>query len=94
MTIHDGERLVRNLDKGRHPEDPAHTKHVLDVEVREHGGDQEHRIGTLRARIIDLPDVDDELLAEKRALHSHNERSCTKDKFSHWRLKKIQPLRQ
>lgn len=60
---------VIDLDKSCHPKALADAEEVGDVDVRQHGRDQEDRVRAFRARVVDLPGVDDELLAEQRALH-------------------------
>lgn len=61
---HTHKLVSTNLNKSCHAKTPANTKHVLDVKVRQHGSNQENRIGTFRTRIIDLPDVNDKILTE------------------------------
>jgi hypothetical protein len=57
-------KLSTNLNKGCHSKLLAGSKHVLDVKIWKHSGNEEDSIGSLGAGVVDLPDVDNELLAK------------------------------
>ena len=57
-----------NLNKSSHAQSLGDFAHISKILIRQNGCYQEDSIGTADACLVDLPCIDDELFAQKRAL--------------------------